>query len=57
MSVLDIPHRELERVDSYLYMAKPFDLANLLEAIDSALAPVRPLPFSQSSPADDRLAG
>ena len=57
MSVVDIPRRELAQLESYLFMSKPFDVSNVLEAVDSALAPVRPLPFTQPSPVDNRLAG
>ncbi|MBV8083442.1 MAG: response regulator [Chloroflexi bacterium] len=57
MSVVDIPRSELAQIESYLFISKPFDVSNVLEAVDSALAPVRPLPFTQPSPVDDRLAG
>ncbi|HEU0169618.1 MAG TPA: response regulator [Chloroflexota bacterium] len=52
MSAVDIPSSKLAALSSYLFLSKPFDIDNVLEAVRSALAPVQPRPLTISSSPD-----
>jgi DNA-binding response OmpR family regulator len=58
MSAMDVPEAKLAEHSSYLYLPKPFDIANVLEAVQSALAPVQPRPLNadQAAPAESPAA-
>jgi len=46
MSAMDVPMLRLGELSSYLFIAKPFDIGSMVEAVESALAPVQPRPLN-----------
>ena len=45
MSAAAIPHRELERLDAYLLVPKPFELDQLAQAVEAAASRQQPQPL------------
>ena len=52
MSAAAIPHRELQRLDAYLLVPKPFELDQLAEAVEAAASSRQPQPLIDREHAD-----
>jgi len=52
MSAMDVPQVKLAGHASYLFLPKPFDISNVVEAVQSALAPIQPRPLKADAPTD-----
>jgi len=53
MSAMEIPELKLAELSSYLFLPKPFDISNVVEAVESALAPVQPTPLTVAPIVED----
>ena len=56
-SAMDVPASKLAEVSSHLFVSKPFDIDSMLQAVQSALAPVQPRPLNAASAVEGHETG